>query len=324
MIDFEIILNDLFSKFSNEKKINPISNKHILSIANDFEDGFWRQEKFNNFIWNSMSETCLTKSERERLINQPRTLLTEAVKNLRLIDKSEEDKSEEDKEKTEKKPKELNTEGSELAEIFLYGIMKNFYNALPVVPKIFYKQNINDNAKGADSVHIVVEGENDFSLWFGESKFYNNIEDARLYEIVHSVKNSLETDKLKKENSIITGLKELEEFTKDNPDLRKKIIDSLSTNNSIDNLKSKIHIPILILYECNLTQTTNDLSTEYKKNLSDYHIKRAESYFKKQVSIVKDSVHMYEKIHFHIILFPVPSKIEIVQRFLSEVKFFRS
>ena len=31
------------------------------------------------------------------------------------------------------------------AGICLYGIMKEYYNALPVVPKIFHNQNVNDN-----------------------------------------------------------------------------------------------------------------------------------------------------------------------------------
>ena len=39
-----------------------------------------------------------------------------------------------------------------------------------------FKQNNQDNAKGADSVHIVIENENNFSLWLGEAKFYTNIE----------------------------------------------------------------------------------------------------------------------------------------------------
>jgi Cap4 SAVED domain len=100
--------------------------------------------------------------------------------------------------------------GSELAEIVLYGIMRHKYGALPVVPKIFYKQNTQDNAKGADSVHIVLNPDEDFSLWFGEAKFYSSIEDARLGSIIESVKTSLGTEKLKKENAIIVNLPELD------------------------------------------------------------------------------------------------------------------
>ncbi|WP_122582755.1 HamA C-terminal domain-containing protein, partial [Pseudomonas viridiflava] len=124
-------------------------------------------------------------------------------------------------------------------------IMKHKYNALPVVPKIFYKQNAQDNAKGADSVHIVLEGDDDFSLWFGEAKFFNSIEDSRLPSIITSVGNSLKTDKLKKENSIITNIADID-LLEINDQLKKKIKDSLSHQASIDTLKPKINIPILL------------------------------------------------------------------------------
>src|SRR5574344_3101485 len=130
--------------------------------------------------------------------------MTEAIKNLRLVVK---DKG----------------QGSEIAEIVLYGIMRFYYYALPVVPKIFYKQNPNDNAKGADSVHIVIdEKSKDFTLWLGEAKFYNDISDERLYDPISSVFEALGTDKIKKENKIITNLKDLEYAIYD-PDIRKKV-----------------------------------------------------------------------------------------------------
>ena len=132
------------------------------------------------------------------------------------------------------------SKGSELAEVVLYGIMKDYYKALPVVPKIFYKQNSQDNAKGADSVHIVVT-DNDFSIWFGEAKFYNNIENARLDSIVVSVGNSLATDKLRKENAIITNVSDLDLLEIDSS-LKEEIKSTLSPKNSIDDIKPRIHI----------------------------------------------------------------------------------
>ena len=167
--------------------MGPINNKKVLSLVNDYEDGTWRYTKFQDFIWDNVVETALSKSEREKLIDQDHTRLRTAAKNLRLTDKEKE-----------------KGKGSELAEIVLYGIMKHHYKALSVVPKIFYKQNSQDYAKGADSVHIVLEGDDDFSLWFGEAKFYYSIEDARLDSIIDSVGNSLQTDKLKKENSYLS------------------------------------------------------------------------------------------------------------------------
>nr|WP_237731771.1 DUF1837 domain-containing protein [Bathymodiolus thermophilus thioautotrophic gill symbiont] len=131
-----------------------------------------------------MAETALSKSERDALINNPNTILTDSAKKLRISDDS--------------------GKGSELCEILLYGIMKDYYTALSVVPKIFYKQNVNDNAKGADSVHIVIDNnEQDFSLWFGEAKFYQNI-DGAINSAINSVDGFLRNDEqIRKENSII-------------------------------------------------------------------------------------------------------------------------
>ncbi len=215
-MDFEILVDDHYLKIFSDTALAPVENKSVLSLVNDFEDQMWRYEKFENFIWDNIALTALSAQEREKLIGQSRSTLRESAKSLRLTDKVADI-----------------GKGSELAEIVLYGIMHHHYGALPVVPKIFYKQNVQDNAKGADSVHIILEGDDDFSLWFGEAKFYNSIEDARLPAVVESVGNSLKTDKLKKENSIITNTSDIDRLVT-NPELAAKIKDALSTKNSMD------------------------------------------------------------------------------------------
>ena len=166
-MDFEILIDDDYLNLIQSAESIPVDNKTVLSLANDFEDEKWRSQEFNNFVWDNIALTALSAQEREKLAGKSSSTLQAAAKNLRLTDK-EADKG----------------KGSELAEIVLYGIMHHHYKALPVVPKIFYKQNSQDNAKGADSVHIVQEGEDAFSLWFGEAKFYSSIENARLASLV--------------------------------------------------------------------------------------------------------------------------------------------
>lgn len=302
-MDFEVLFDDFFINISNDEELKPTENKKVLSLINDFEDGDWRYSKFQNFIWDNIAETSLSLKERSSLINQSHSMLVAAAKNLRLTDKENDI-----------------GKGSELAEIVLYGIMKHHYKALPVVPKIFYKQNSQDNAKGADGVHIVVT-DDDFTLWFGEAKFYTSIEDARLSSIVQSVKNSLQTDKLKKENSIIASVSDIEGLVNDQV-LLSKIKSALSNKASIDTLKPKIHIPIFILYECNLTAECNATSNEYKESILARHKDRANAYFKKQIkSMGKD--FGYSDIKFHIILFPVPNKKKIIDKFISNVEHYK-
>jgi len=304
-MDFKILVNDFFSTFNTDDKLLQLDKKKILSLINDFEDGEWRYKKFQNFVWDNIAETALSYRERESLIDQPLSQLAEAAQKLRLTDKDGDV-----------------SKGSELSEILLYGIMKHFYKALPVVPKIYYKQNPSDNAKGADSVHIVLE-KNDFSIWFGEAKFYNSIEDARLGTIVQSVENSLKTDKIKKENSIITDLQDLD-YLVENPELNQRIKDALSSRESIDDLKPRLHVPILLLHECPITPSHTQLSDEYESSIIEYHKARAQSYFKKQVGKFGNTLHNYSEISFHIILFPVPVKQNIINEFVQIANFHKS
>lgn len=300
---FDVVIDEAFVNFYLEPDATKYNKKSILGLINDFEDGNWRFEKFQEFIWDNIAETSLSFRERNSLISKPMSLLSESARNLRLTD-AENDIS----------------KGSELAEIVLYGIMKNHYQALPVVPKIFYKQNVQDNAKGADSVHIVVT-DDDFSIWFGEAKFYNSIDDDRLDTIITSVENSLKSDKLKKENSIITSVSDIEHLVLDER-LRSKIKKCLSNQESIDYLKPRIHVPIFLLHECKITKEAKTLTQEYKDSIIEYHKERALSYFKKQNKRIQ-SIIGYTEINFHLILFPVPEKINIVDSFINKVRFFK-
>jgi len=301
---FEIIIQDIFDNLKFDTTLTPTDNKQVLGFINDFENGSWRFDKFQNFIWDNIKETALSHRERKALIDKGEgSVLSESAKNLRLIETT-------------------NGRGSEIGEIVLYGIMKNHYKALPIVPKIFYKQNKKDEAKGADSIHIVVESDNSFSIWFGESKFYNSIENARLDEIVKSVKDSISLDKLKKENSIITNLSDINDFEEISDELKIKIKASLAQDESIDRIKPILNIPILLLYECGETKKQTTLSDEYKNKIIETQKDRATAYFAKQIEQCKE-VHLYEKINFHIILFPVADKEKIVDTFILKAKAHR-
>ena len=297
---FDILLNSDFPSFCKDKTLAPIDKKKVLGLANDFESGRWCSTKFHQFLWNNIAETALTKNEREALIEDPESLLIRAAGKLRLATNGDKGK------------------GGEIAEIFLYGVMKNFYRALPVVPKIYYKQNVQDNAKGADSVHIVIDdSEIGFSVWFGEAKFYSVLQDFRLDAVVNSVKNALDDKKLKKENSIILGLNKLNDYIKEQ-DMLEKIKRYLEADSSLDKLKPLLHIPILLIYECKITADANEYTEEYKAEVIRYQKEVAEAYFKKQISKLRD-IFKYQEIHFHLILFPVPCKEKIVDTFLKRV-----
>lgn len=298
-VTFDVVVDDSLQNLSDDT-IDP-NNKALLSLVNGFESGKWRRQQFEHFIWNNIKDTALSQVEREALIGEEQSVITKSAKNLRLSKGDE--------------------KGGEIGEILLYGIMKKYYSALPVVPKIFYKQNRNDYAKGADSIHITLNEDGTFSFWLGEAKFYNSLEDARLNSIVKSVHNMFIDDKLRKELNIVTSLKDLDLLIEDKS-LLEDIKHKLSDGISLDEIKQHLHVPILILHECNITNSHTDDFTDYKRKIAEEHIKKAEVFMKKQDSKFA-SVYMYKEIKFHLILFPVPNKLNLVDRFYKKAIFDR-
>lgn len=311
---FDILIDDSFVNFNPDRvKITPDTNDFFISMINGFEEGQWMKKVFQNFIFSNIVLTALKAEEREKMIDDSYACLVEAAKHLRLIDKEVADEEAKQKDKGR---------GSEIAEIVLYGIMKHHFNAIPAIPKIYYKQNDNLNAFGDDSVHIVLTQDDDFQLWLGEAKFYKDLEDGRFYEPLNSIAQMLQATIIRKEVGILTGLSELDVALKDNPEMLDKVKRTLKDFRSIDEIKKIIHVPILLLHECEITKNTTALTEEYKNRIMAYHYDRAITYFKKQINKFKNYAD-YENISFHLILFPVPNKSEIVDWFISRANTLR-
>lgn len=295
---FDVIVDDVLRNLSLSTT-DDLDRKSLLSLINGFEDGDWMTEKFETFIWDHIEQTALSKSERDALIGQPFSILKNSAKKLRLLSSEDDNK------------------GGEIGEILLYGVMNKYFGALPVVPKIFYKQNASDYAKGADSVHIVLDSSSDYSLWLGESKFYNSVDESRLQKIVLSIEELLKSEKLKKEFTIVTSLKELEKHVS-SQEVRQRITNDLKDGISLDDIKKRLHVPILILFECEITSTASKMSKEYQDKIKTHHLDIASRYVKKQNELLKAEVWGYADISFHMILFPVPEKDSIVKRFFEK------
>lgn len=86
MPTFEVLINDCFANISTDSTLEPVDNKYILSLINDFEDGKWRSSKFHQFIWNNVAQTALSAEERDSLADESSSLLVRSAQNLRLTD----------------------------------------------------------------------------------------------------------------------------------------------------------------------------------------------------------------------------------------------
>lgn len=305
---FEVLFDDEVASFTGEG-VPYVGNEHLLSLTNDYADGEWHYARFSRFIWDNVAETALTYREREAWITNPMTILNRAADRLRICDDM--------------------GKGSELAEVFLYGVMRHHYGALPAVPKIFYKQNRNDNAKGADSVHVVITGNDSFELWLGEAKLYKKINMRNVESFICSVENTLERLAIEKERAIMLGARDVEdaikaEYPKDAEALISAIRHTLSLETSIDEIRRILHVPILLIDECDITKKSRSLDDNYRDSVREFHKSRAKKFFARQIEKLSAKVNLYSEINFHLILFPIPDKKKIVEDFLSKAKCIRS
>lgn len=300
-VTFDVIIDETLHKL-NLNGVNP-NKKALFSLINDFESGLWRKDKFRKFIWDNIKETALSAKERNALIGNEYSSLAESAHNVVFRDNDEDDK------------------GGEIGEILLYGILKHYYSALPVVPKIFYKQNAQDYAKGADSVHIVLEQNKSFSIWLGEAKFYDTLDITRFNKILESIKTMLDDKKLRKEFNIVTSINDLELLIKDKG-VFEEIKTVLGEGISLDVIKTKLHVPILLLHECNITATHKGAMQVYKNNIKVSHLAITEEFIKK-LEVKMSDIFGYNDICFHLILFPVPNKKDLVKNFRTTIKNFK-
>ncbi|WP_295162766.1 DUF1837 domain-containing protein [uncultured Brachyspira sp.] len=296
-IKFDILVDDILKNL-NLNIDACYKNYCLLSLINDYENGQWRINKFVDYLYDRVIEVGLSFEERKILSDYPMSMLKKAISKL--------------------KPNDIEKSG-EIGEILLYAIMKDYYNALNVVPKIFYKTNRNTYIHGADSIHITINN-GQINLWLGESKFYKDVKKA-VKNAIESIKSILEDDKLKAEISMAYNSKDLNDmlsFNKIDKNIHENIKLMLDNANSLDKVKKQLHIPILILYECDITLSNNSIDDNYKTNIISCHKKIVKECFLASFDFIKN-LYKGEEINFHLILFPVHSKKDISEIFFRKL-----
>ncbi len=88
------------------------------------------------------------------------------------------------------------TKRGEAGEIALHAICRDYFDTLPISPRVFYKSASNDVVKAFDLVHARFPAAGGVELWFGESKLYADTNDA-IAEALKSVTQHLDQGFLK-------------------------------------------------------------------------------------------------------------------------------
>jgi uncharacterized protein DUF1837 len=79
----------------------------------------------------------------------------------------------------------------EAGEIALHAICRDYFDTLPISPRVFYKSASNDVVKAFDLVHARFPSAGSVELWLGEAKLYADTKEA-ITEAIKSVAQHLD------------------------------------------------------------------------------------------------------------------------------------
>lgn len=188
----------------------------------------------------------------------------------------------------------------EIGELILHGLVRDIFGTKPLISKIYFKTAPGETVKGADCVHVIeLDGEID-SLWLGEAKFYKNGTKG-ITAAVASVKDML------------TRFSDRQEFVTirhhlDNSDLIAEKAESLlSDATSLDKIRAKITMPILVTYESPITIKHTVDSEQFRSELAQEIEPFITQYLNETSSI--------EEVELHIFFMPLKNKKDLVELF---------
>lgn len=90
----------------------------------------------------------------------------------------------------------------EAGEIALHAVCRDFFQTIPISPRVFYKSASNDLVKAFDMVHARVPVDGPVELWLGESKVWEKGESA-IADAIKSVRSHIDAGFLSNEKLIL-------------------------------------------------------------------------------------------------------------------------
>jgi len=189
----------------------------------------------------------------------------------------------------------------EFGELILHLLLRDFYNTIPLLSKIHFKDTRGHAVHGFDSVHIQPSNN---SLWLGESKLYKSGKNG-VKALVQDIKEHFNTDYLNSEFALVS--KKIKYF--DNIPQKDKWLKLISKENTLSNQLSAINIPLLCTYNSELLgdSSIDELSQDFI-DIYTKEMRELKAYFDE-----KNDHPLKSRLNIILILFPVQDKKELVK-----------
>lgn len=256
-----------------------------LALCAGFERGEWRNDQLADHVMEWLPEFALDYSELKEISHANALKMTKKAANIVY--------------KTEK----YGLRG-EFGEILLHIAIRQVYETIPAVSKIYYKSAVNDTVKGFDAVHVVKKGE-ELELWIGETKFYENLTKA-IYDVSKEIIDHLETDYLRSEFILIKN-----KIDPNWPEAT-QLKNILNENTSLDEIFKRVCIPILLTYDSDVVGNSHLCDDAYKENVKNELLMAYENLRKKLSTEYRNKFSQELPLTVHVILIPLKEKKKLI------------
>lgn len=252
----------------------------LCGLCVGYEFGKWRAEQFTDHIINWIPEFALSPVEcRNFNSGNAMELIRKAARTVYDTDKFK--------------------RRGEFGELFLHAAIRQVYDSIPAISKIFYKSATNETVKGFDAVHVV--GTPDaLELWLGEAKFYTDI-NAAIRDVAKELSAHLAIDYLRSEFLLIGN--KLEDGHPHTPALKRL----LAQETSLDEVFKRACVPVLLTYESECVASHTSVSSEYVAAF-ETEVTSHLANFNKAIS----QTTVPPDLRIHVFLFPIKQKASLV------------
>ena len=230
----ESFLRVIFHKLASES----VPGKTLS--CSDYESGKWRVKDFAEYLIEWLPEFALKFSEYANFNGATgKRLLKKAANHVYTTIKKE--------------------NRGEFGEILLHALIREFFDSKPAVSKVFYKTSANDTVKGFDAVHLV-EIDDDYEIWLGEAKFYSDYKSA-ISDVVAEIHQHLDAGFLRNEFMFVEG--KIDDAWELSPKFKELVSDRVS----LDEIRKRICIPILITYNTDVYNRYTKINESFENDI---------------------------------------------------------
>jgi hypothetical protein len=238
----------------------------LTGLCAGYDQGQWRSQEFADYLLETwLLDFCFTTSELRGLDpTNAAKLLKKAAKRVYETKKFE--------------------RRGEFGELLLHAALRETFDTLPAISKIYYKDSANDTVKGFDAVHVRPTASG-LELWLGEVKFYKSIKKA-IQDVIKELQTHTRVEYLRSEFVAITHKIDASWPHADSLKLL------LHEYTPLDQVFEAACIPVLLTYDSDALKGHTQITAQYKAEIES-ELRKHYSEFATQLGNLQVKVHLF-------------------------------